>query len=99
MPLFRKQRGSLQESLKTTVIVKSMDQLKDAIYEDWSMWEGALRKNDAEPFSKDIINLKIEPYHQYLDERCGWYTQIVSADPQVKGEFILVGFLSEPMDE
>jgi hypothetical protein len=98
MPLFRKHRGSLKDSLKTTVIVKNLNQLKDAIYEDWVMWEGALRKNDNEPFSKNIINIKIEPYYGDLDERCGWYTQIVSADLEIKGKFMAIGFLSEPLE-
>lgn len=97
MALFRKHRGSLADSLKTTVIVKNMHHLRDAIYEDWAMWEGALRKKDDKPFSKDCFNIKIEPYYGDIDERCGWYTQIVSADLEVKDEFMAIGYLSEPL--
>lgn len=99
MPLFRKHRRSLDESLRTTTIVKNMQELRKRIYEDWEMWEGALRKEDGEPFSIDIFDIKIEPYYGECDYRCGWYTQIVSADLEEKEKFMAIGFLSEPFIE
>lgn len=96
MALFRKHRGQLDDSLKTTVIVKNLDDLRNAIYEDWEMWEDALKK-DGLPFNKNSFDIKYEPYGNHPDRRCGWYTQIVSADLEKKGEFMAIGFLSEPL--
>jgi hypothetical protein len=97
MPLYRKQRGTLEDSLKTTTIVKNLDQIKDAIYEDFKMWEGALKK-DGSKFSKDSFNIKIEPYYGECDYRCGWYTQLVSANLMEKDRFDATGYLSEPLE-
>jgi hypothetical protein len=97
MALYRKYGGSFTESLKASVIVKSIDDIRNIIYEDWIMWEGALRKNDDIPFNKESFDIKIENY--IFDPRSGWYTQIVSADLQIKGEFMAIGFLSEPLDD
>lgn len=98
MALFRKHRHLLDESLETTIIVKTIDDLRNAIYEDWVMWEGALRKNDDKPFDKECFAIRIEDYMLGgMDKRIGWYTQIVSADLQEKGEFMAIGFLSEPL--
>lgn len=95
MPLFRKQRGHLDESLKTTVIVKDIDQLKRFIMADWEMWIGAIRE-DGTPFTD--FDIKIEPYYGGCDYRCGWYTQIVSTTLMRKDRFDAVGFLSEPLE-
>lgn len=98
MPLFRFYRGNrFFESLETTIIIKNMSQLRDAIYKDWEMWEGALRKNDDKPFSKDCFGIKIEPYHG-MDKLTGWYTQLVSCDLEKKDEFMAIGYLSEPLE-
>ncbi len=97
MPLFRNHRGLLADSLKTTVIVKNMDDLRSCIYKSWEMWEGALRKGDTTGFSRECFDIKIEPYGSGFDERCGWYTQIVCADLEEKEKFLPVGWLSEPM--
>lgn len=99
MPLFRNHRHTLEESLQTTVIIKNIDNLREVIYEDWKMWEGALRKNDDKPLSKDNFDIKVSPYFGECDYRCGWYTQIVSADLVVKGRFDAIGFLSEPLND
>ncbi len=98
MPLYRKHRGSLDDSLKTTVIVKNWHDLRDIIYEDWEQWEDSLRK-DGLPFNKNSFDIKIEPYMGKLDPRCGWYTQMVSCDLMEKGKYMAIGFLSEPMLE
>ncbi len=99
MPLFRKQRGSLADSLETTAIVKNIEDLRNLIYEDWEMWDGAIRKNDIEGFSRDNFDIKIEKYGAGIDLRCGWYTHLVSADLEEKGKFMAIGYLSEPLDE
>ena len=73
-----------------------MDELRNVIYEDWKMWEGAIKK-DGEKFTKDSFQIKIYPYFGKLDKRCGWYSQMVAADLEEKDKFIPLGFLSEPM--
>jgi hypothetical protein len=95
MPLFRIHRGQLSDSLKTTVIVKNKEDLKKAILKEWETWKNAIRK-DGSPISD--FDIKIEPYIGNLDERCGWYTQIVSCNFERKDRFDAVGFLSEPME-
>lgn len=95
MPLFRKPRRELNESLETTIVVKNLDDLRQAIYEDWEMWEGHLTK-DGRDFNKDSFDIKIEEYGG-LDKRCGWYTHLVSANLLNKKEFMCVGFLSEKL--
>ena len=97
MPLFRKHRGSLKDSLETTIIVKDIADLRKAIYEDWAEWEGALNV-DNKPFTKDSFKIKIVAYYGECDYRCGWYTQLVSADLIEPDKFMVVGFLSEPME-
>ena len=96
MPLYRKHRSTLSESLKTTVIVKNLYDLRDFIYEDWKMWEGALKK-DGQPFTKHSFDIKLERYGE-MDDRCGWHTHIVSADLEETGKFMAIGFLSEPLE-
>lgn len=98
MALYRKHRGSLDESLKTTVIVKNIDDIRNIIYEDLLMWEDALKK-DGMLFNKNSFDINIGPYGRQLDNRCGWYTQLVTADLEEKGKFIVIGFLSEPLEE
>ena|SRR5215475_7862188 len=99
MALFRFHRGDLMDSLKTTVIVKNMDELINIIktkhlqiYGDDMAKYGA---SDIEDFE-----IKVEPYPAELenfDKRIGWYTQIVTSDIHQKGIFQPEGFLSEPL--
>jgi hypothetical protein len=96
MPLFRNKRGTLEESLTTTVIIKTMDELKKHIWIDYEIWRGAIRK-DGTPL--EDFDIKIEPYYGECDYRCGWYTQIVSINAEDKNRFDTIGFLSEPLDD
>ncbi len=72
MPLFRFHRGSLQDSLNTTVLVKNMEELHQA----------------CQPFISQMFwmkdpcdfTLEISPYpskFNNFDNRIGWYTHIV----------------------
>lgn len=92
MPLFRFHKGSLEESLKTTIIVRSKLQLYNIL-----LWKMAHENNNPFPFV-----LKIFPYPDEkinFDERIGWYTQMVTSDMYERGNFHPVGFLSEPFPE
>lgn len=97
MALYRKHRGTLEESLKTTIIVRNWEELKKAIFEDWEMWRNAERADGTK--LTDNFTVKIEPYYGDCDYRCGWYTQIVSANIENINEFHACGFLSEPLHD
>ena len=99
MPLFRFHRGSLKESLKTTVIVKNKSELINVIL------KGNLF-NIPKLEIKQYIDFSIEiclPYEltieQSFDPRCGWYTHYVSINIGEKEKFFMVGMLSEPLEE
>lgn len=101
MPLFRKNRALLDEALQTTIVVKDMQSLKDAIRQDWEMWLG---HQGADHTNFKCFDVKVEipynlPLESSFDPRCGWYTHYVCADIMCKGEFYTVGFLSEPLDD
>jgi hypothetical protein len=100
MPLFRRPRYSLEESLKTTVIVHNLDEIRSEVIKDFDMWLGHPQASHAN-FKNFSLKVFI-PYgltaDQSFDPRCGWYTHHVSADLLCEGEFIMVGFLSEPLD-
>lgn len=84
MPLFRFHRGSLKDSLATTVIVVNADDLYKAICNEYDM------KSLPHP-------LTVVPYPNEelcFDDRIGWYTQIVTT--VINDERIVIGFLSEP---
>jgi hypothetical protein len=98
MPLFRKHRGSLEESLKTTVVVKNRKELIEHLMRDWGQWK------DFDLSLEVPFELRIElPYQNEninnFDERCGWYTHYVIADIMERGKFTVLGMLSEAMDE
>ncbi len=97
MPLFRKNRALLSESLETTIIVKNMEELREAIRKDWEPWLGhpeAAHSNFKDFEIKVFIPYDL-PLEMSFDKRCGWYTHYVSADVMCKDEFVIVGFLSE----
>jgi len=99
MPLFRRQRAMLDESLATTIIVKNMEELRHAIWVDWHEWLG---HPEAAHCNFKNFHVKVEaPFNLSIedtfDPRCGWYTHYVSADLMCEGEFHIVGFLSEPL--
>jgi hypothetical protein len=86
MPLFRFQRGSLSDSMKTVIEVKDKKELLEVI------------NKNLQPFGifKEE-NIKIEPY--CYDKRIDWDTQIVStycrSSPQLN---CVHGFLNKPFD-
>lgn len=92
MPLFRFHRGGLHDSLQTTVIVKSMNDLLNVISHRHEQFIGEYKTN---------FGIIIGPYpsekHNF-DSRIGWYTQMVTSDILERGVFVPEGFLSEPMD-
>jgi hypothetical protein len=93
MPLFRFHRGGLAESLKTTIIVKNVNELVDVIRKYHETW-GAKNLSSFEIF--------IEPYpdkNNNFDPRIGWYTQIVQSNIHDKDVFHPEGYLSEPMND
>lgn len=88
MPLFRQHRSTLKESLQTTVLVKDMHDL-GLILSRISFFQGKGKK----------VKFRISPYPSpanCFDARCGWFTQIVTAEIEGGG---VLGFLSEPMDD
>lgn len=97
MPLFRFHRGSLDDSLQTTIIVKSLAALKKAIYESWQPWIDPENVKNLQDFSVRVYcPFSLE---KSFDPRCGWYSHYVTCDIQEKGVFNMQGFLSEPMGE
>lgn len=100
MPLFRFHRGSLQDSLNTTIKVKNMEELRQACqpFVNEMFW-----MKDSNNFS-----LNIEPYpsiHLCFDSRIGWYTHLVTLtvhnpdNPHVKNiNCAPIGFLSENLE-
>jgi hypothetical protein len=91
MPLFRFQKGSLDESLKTTIIVKTFNEMVKAILDS---------------FEEPIItrahwgaSFAIKPYpsqNNCFDARIGWYTQIVTTNFLEQNKMQPIGYLSEP---
>jgi hypothetical protein len=64
MPLFRFHRGSLAESLDTTIIIDNCNELYQLLSKDRA----------------GSIHITIDPYpseKNCFDKRIGWYTQIV----------------------
>jgi hypothetical protein len=90
MPLFRFHRGGLHESLQTTIIVKTFnDVVKAIVMSDWvdhnPTW-GA--KFSVEPYpSKD---------HNF-DARIGWFTHLVCTNLWKEDKMVPIGYLSEPL--
>lgn len=101
MPLFRRPRALLDESLETTIIVRNKAELKKAITEDWAMWldHPAADHSNFKHFEINIFRPFDLTLEQSFDKRCGWFTHYVSADIMCKDEFHMVGFLSEPLEE
>lgn len=81
MALFRFHRSGLEESLRTTKVVKSLPELLTL-----------LEENDI-----DYDSVQINPYPEKgsVDWRIGWYTHIVLIEQG--GEVYPVGFLSESL--
>jgi len=97
MALYRKNRELLSDSLRTSVIVKNINDLRHAIIKQYS--------DDPMLTAKNFENFKIKisiPYNGSLeesfDDRCGWYTHIVCCNIFNVNEFWPCGFLSEPLE-
>lgn len=92
MPLFRFHAGSLEESLKTTIIVKCIDDLCKYIKTKYTVDMGkcCIKK----------LGLSINPYPDKLnnfDARIGWYTHVVIIKMYKECEMFPIGFLSEDL--
>lgn len=84
MALFRPHRKLLEDSLKDTVIVKNIDEIKDTLRREWKGHQGF-----------DFDKIKIRDYA--FDKRCGWYTQIITIYNILDNIYYPTGFLSEPL--
>ncbi len=88
MPTFRHHRGSLEDSMKTCVIVNNREDL-------------AIELSKPDDFLFSIITpdqLIIKPY--CFDSRIGWNTQIVLVKPKcITQDIFPVGFLSDKFCE
>ena len=94
MALFRFHRGGLHESLQTTIVVKTFNDVVKAIVMSF----------DEEMLKKQTWGaaFKIIPYPEEgknFDHRIGWYTQMVLCNFYEEGKMHPVGFLSEPLNE
>ena len=94
MPLFRFHRGSLEESLKTTIIVKTFNDVAKAIVMSF----------DQDMLDKQTWGAKfsIKPYpdeDSCFDSRIGWFTQMVMCNLYEEDKMHPIGFLSEPIWE
>ena len=101
MPLFRRPRALLDESLETTEVVRNKSDLRKSIMKDWETWldhPGAAHTNFKDFEIKIFIPFDL-PFNSSFDPRCGWYTHYVYADLMCKGEFHMVGYLSEAIDD
>lgn len=112
MPLFRFHRGSLEESLQTTIIVHSkMDLIK--IFSMDNCYGKIIPIEDAQQCDTPIFNcgekpkqaiegfsdIEIEPYpslEECFDPRCGWFTHAVYGI--LRGKRQIVGILSEDFE-
>lgn len=93
MALFRFHRGSLDESLKTTIIVKTLTDVIRAIV--MSFDENMIKTQ------KWGAKFEIIPYpseSNNFDKRIGWYTHMVLTNMFEEDKMHPVGFLSEPLE-
>lgn len=93
MPLFRFHRGSLEESIKTTIIVKTFNDVVHAIVFENSVIDANTTWG---------ARFNYEPYpdkQNCFDKRIGWYTQIVTCNLYEENKMHPIGFLSEPFND
>lgn len=104
MALFRPYRNTITESFKSTRIVKDYEELYAQIWMELVSLNGQnygfldLKDLNDYKFSIKVILPNNLDLKSAFDSRCGWYTHYVLADLFEKDQFIVVGFLSEPMD-
>jgi len=92
MPLFRFHRGDLHESLQTTIIVKTFNDVVKAIV--MSFDEDMLKKQEWG------AKFEIIPYpdeENNFDSRIGWYTHMVLCNIYEADKMQPIGFLSEAL--
>lgn len=90
MALFRYHRGMLEDSLKTTVVVKNTKELGELLLNHHKEIYGQTK----EP----MIRFRIEAYpnkEHCFDKRIGWYTHIVTRELEGGGVY---GYLSEDIE-
>lgn len=95
MPLFRFHRGGLHESLQTTIIVKTLNDVVRAIVMNETLMKGCEDKIWGAKF-------KVEPYpskDDNFDPRIGWFTHIVTTNLYEEDKMMPIGFLSEPLEK
>lgn len=91
MPLFRFHRGQLEDSLKTTIVVKTFNDMVKAIVNSFDQKMLSEQKWGAA--------FKIIPYPEEgnnFDSRIGWYTHMVLSNIYEEDKMHPIGFLSEP---
>lgn len=91
MALFRFYRVLLEDSLKTTVIIKTRKELEDKILQ----WFYSNHPVSREAIDSDC-EIKINPYG--IEEKTGWFVQVVTLRYADNGN-VIVGYLSEPLDD
>lgn len=94
MALFRFHRGGLDESLKTTIIVKTFNDMVKAILFDCDISKIIEKPTWGAQFS-------VKPYPEEsnnFDSRIGWYTYMVAANIYEEDKMHPIGFLSEPLE-
>lgn len=95
MALFRFHRGGLQESLATTIIVRTFNDMVKAI----------LFNHEISKITQPITwgaRFSVKPYPNVgncFDRRIGWYTQMVMANIYEEDKMHPIGFLSEPFGD
>ena len=92
MALFRFHKGSFQESILTTVIVKDIKELIEICAHDWIETSPLFCLGTQYQWHLRITR------ETMFDERCGWYSHFVIFGIK-PDECYPVGFISEPLDE
>lgn len=93
MPLFRFHRGGLAESLATTIVVKTLNDVVKAIV--MSFDEEMLAK---QKWGAEFKVIRYPEEGNNFDARIGWYTHMVLCNLYEKDKMHPVGFLSEPLE-
>ncbi len=93
MALFRFHRGSLEQSIKTTVIVKNLNDVIKLVVDSASEFLN-------EENQHWVAKFQVIPYpdeENNFDPRIGWYTHMVLSNIYEKEKFHPVGLLSESL--
>jgi len=93
MALFRFHKGTLEESLKTTIIVKDIYDLLEKLACWWEK-EVCISADRLSMYQWQLLIDKKEKF----DDRCGWYSHLVIFQVR-NSDNIPVGFLSEPLEK